>query len=233
MTMPSHILTSKFRVINEAYGHIAANKVLSNIVKAMNEADFVYASARCHNDNFAMILKDMPEAELKQKLQDLFEKNSVLEEDPYYKVYYKCGVVPMRRAMLSGNRVADAAKMAQALCTNKKGTEIIFYTEKMHDDLSWGNYIKAYVETAIEQDEFVVYLQPKFDIKTEKIKGAEALIRWNYKNRELLSPYRFIPFFEKDGTIDKIDDLQDHGPLEEGRKTPLPGFRESFPHPHV
>jgi EAL domain-containing protein (putative c-di-GMP-specific phosphodiesterase class I) len=113
----------------------------------------------------------------------------------------------MRRAMLSGNRVADAAKMAQALCTNKKGTEIIFYTEKMHDDLSWGNYIKAYVETAIEQDEFVVYLQPKFDIKTEKIKGAEALIRWNYKNRELLSPYRFIPFFEKDGTIDKIDDL--------------------------
>ena len=203
----AHFDIKQFRVINEAYGHIAANKVLSNIVKAMNEADFVYASARCHNDNFAMILKDMPEAELKQKLQDLFEKNSVLEEDPYYKVYYKCGVVPMRRAMLSGNRVADAAKMAQALCTNKKGTEIIFYTEKMHDDLSWGNYIKAYVETAIEQDEFVVYLQPKFDIKTEKIKGAEALIRWNYKNRELLSPYRFIPFFEKDGTIDKIDDL--------------------------
>jgi EAL domain-containing protein (putative c-di-GMP-specific phosphodiesterase class I) len=77
----------------------------------------------------------------------------------------------------------------------------------MHDDLSWGNYIKAYVETAIEQDEFVVYLQPKFDIKTEKIKGAEALIRWNYKNRELLSPYSFIPYFEKDGTIDKVDDL--------------------------
>ena len=203
----AHFDIKQFRVINEAYGHIAANKVLSNIVKAMNEADFVYASARCHNDNFAMILKDMPEPELKQKLRDLFENNSSLEEDPYYKVYYKCGVVPMRRAMLSGNRVADAAKMAQALCTDKKGTEIVFFTDKMHDDLSWGNYIKAYVETAIEQDEFVVYLQPKFDIKTEKIKGAEALIRWNYKNRELLSPYRFIPYFEKDGTIDKIDDL--------------------------
>ena len=203
----AHFDIKQFRVINEAYGHIAANKVLSNIVKAMNEADFVYASARCHNDNFAMILKDMPEPELKQKLRDLFENNSVLEEDPHYKVYYRCGVVPMRRAMLFGNRVADAAKMAQALGTDKKGTEIVFYTDKMHDDLSWGNYIKAYVETAIEQDEFVVYLQPKFDIRTEKIKGAEALIRWNYKNRELLSPYRFIPYFEKDGTIDKTDDL--------------------------
>ena len=203
----AHFDIKQFRVLNEAYGHIAANKILSNIVKAMKEADFVYASARCHNDNFAMILKDMPEAELRQKLYDFFEKLSVLEEDPYYKIYYKCGVVPMQRAMLSGNRVADAAKMAQVLCTNQNETEIIFYTDKMHDDLSWGNYIKAYVETAIEQDEFVVYLQPKFDIKTEKIKGSEALIRWNYKNKEFLPPYRFIPFFEKDGSIAEIDDI--------------------------
>lgn len=203
----AHFDIKQFRVINEAYGHIAANKVLRNIVKAMNEADFIYASARCHNDNFAMLLKDMPEPELKQKLKEFFERLSVLEEDPFYKIYYKCGVVPMKRAMLSGNRVADAAKMAQALCTNQTGTEIIFYTDQMHDDLSWGNYIKAYVDTAIEQDEFIVYLQPKFDIKTEKIKGGEALIRWKYKNKDLLPPYRFIPYFEKDGSIAKIDDL--------------------------
>ncbi|MBO7485677.1 MAG: EAL domain-containing protein [Spirochaetaceae bacterium] len=203
----AHFDIKEFRVINEAYGHIAANKVLSNIVKEMKESDFVLASARCHNDNFAMLLKDMPEQQLIQKLKDFFEKLSVLEEDPNYKIYYKCGLVPMQRAMLSGNRVADFAKMAQALATNQKQTEVVIYTDKMHDDLSWGNYIKAYVETAIEQDEFVVYLQPKFDIKNEHIKGAEALIRWNYKNKDFLPPYRFIPFFEKDGSIAKIDDL--------------------------
>ena len=203
----AHFDIKEFRVINEAYGHIAANKVLSNIVKAMDESDFVLASARCHNDNFAMLLKDMPEEELIHKLEDFFERLSFLEEDPNYKIYYKCGLVPMQRAMLSGNRVADFAKMAQALATNQKQTEIVIYTDKMHDDLSWGNYIKAYVETAIEEDEFVVYLQPKFDIKKESIKGAEALIRWNYKNKEFLPPYRFIPFFEKDGSIAKIDDI--------------------------
>ena len=203
----AHFDVKEFRVINEVYGHIAANKVLNNIVRAMNESDFIYASARCHNDNFAMLFKDMPEKELIAKLKDFFEKLSVLEEDPFYKIYYKCGVVPMQRAMLSGNRVADAAKMAQGMCTNQKGTEIVIYTDKMHDDLAWGNYIKAYIETAIEQDEFVVYLQPKFDIKKETIKGAEALIRWNYKNKEFLPPYRFIPFFEKDGSIGKIDDI--------------------------
>ena len=203
----AHFDVKDFRVINEAYGHIAANKVLANIVKAMKESDFILASGRCHNDNFAMILKDMPEEELVKKLKDFFEKLSVLEEDPYYKIYYKCGLVTMQRAMLSGNRVADFAKMAQALATNQKQTEIIVYTDQMHDDLSWGNYIKAYVETAIEQDEFVVYLQPKFDICKETIKGAEALIRWNYKGKDFLPPYRFIPFFEKDGSIGKIDDI--------------------------
>ncbi len=203
----AHFDVKEFRVINEGYGHIAGNKVLNNIVKAIKESDFIIASARCHNDNFAILLKDMPEKELVQELKDFFEKLSVLEEDPYYKIYYKCGLVPMRRAMLSGNRVADFAKMAQALATKQKQTEIIVYTDEMHDNLSWGNYIKAYVETAIEQDEFVVYLQPKFDITKEKIKGAEALIRWNYKGKEFLPPYRFIPFFEKDGSIGKIDDL--------------------------
>lgn len=203
----AHFDVKEFRVINEAYGHIAANRVLSNIVKAIKESDFILASGRCHNDNFAILLKDLPEEELIKKLKDFFEKLSVLEEDPYYKIYYKCGLVPMRRAMLSGNRVADFAKMAQALATNQKQTEIIVYTDEMHDNLSWGNYIKAYVETAIEQDEFVVYLQPKFDITKESIKGAEALIRWNYKNKDFLPPYRFIPFFEKDGSIGKIDDL--------------------------
>ena len=113
----------------------------------------------------------------------------------------------MQRAMLLGNRVADAGKMAQALGQNHNKTEIIIYTDKMHDDISWGNYIKAYVETAITNDEFLVYLQPKFDIDKEVIKGAEALIRWNYKNKEFLSPGRFIPFFEKDGSIGKIDDI--------------------------
>ena len=203
----AHFDVKEFRVINEAYGHIDANKVLSNIVKAMNESDFVFASGRCHNDNFAMLIKDMPEKQLVQKLMEFFDKLSTLEEDPNYKIYYKCGVVPMQRAMLSGNRVADFAKMAQALATNQKQTEVVIYTDKMHDNLSWGNYIKAYVETAIEQDEFVVYLQPKFDIKSEHIKGAEALIRWNYKNKDFLPPYRFIPFFEKDGSIAKIDDI--------------------------
>lgn len=203
----AHFDIKEFRTINEIYGHIAANNVLSNIVRAMNESDFIYASARCHNDNFAMLIKDMPQEETIAKLEEFFENLSYLEEDPEYKIYYRCGFVPMQMSILSGNRVADAGKMAQGLGNTPNQTDIVIYTDKMHDDILWGNYIKAYADTAIKNNEFLVYLQPKFDINTEKIKGAEALIRWNYKGREFLSPARFIPFFEKDGNIGKIDDL--------------------------
>ena len=202
-----HFDIKEFRVINEVYGHNAANRVLRNVAKAMNDADFVWASARCHNDNFAMMIKDMPEDETIRVLEEFFESLSHLKEDPNYRIYFRCGVVPMQRTILSGNRVADAAKMAQAMGVNQNKTEITVYTDQMHDDITWGDFIKAYVDTAIEKGEFYVFLQPKFDINNEVIKGAEALIRWNYKGKELLSPGRFIPFFEKDGSIGKIDDI--------------------------
>ncbi|MBQ5401080.1 MAG: EAL domain-containing protein [Treponema sp.] len=203
----AHFDIKDFRIINEVYGHIAANRVLVNVVNAMRNADFVYASARCHNDNFAMMLKDMDEQETVAKLKKFFDNLSHLDADPNYTIHFRCGLVPMQKAMLYGNRVADAGKMAQALGRSNNQTDIVIYTDKMHDDVLWGNYIKAYVDTAIENDEFVVYLQPKFDIDREKIKGAEALIRWNYKNKDFLSPASFIPFFEKDGSIGKIDDI--------------------------
>ena len=203
----AHFDIKMFKVLNEVYGHIVANKLLAKVVNAIKESDFIYAGGRCHEDNFAIILRDMPQEEMVEKLECFFESISHLDEDPNYKIHYRCGVVPMQFAIHSGNRVADEGKMAQALGNSPDKTDIVFYTEKMHDDVLWSNTIKAYVDTAVEKDEFFVNLQPKVDIITEKLKGAEALVRWNYKGKEFLSPSRFIPFFEKDGSIGKIDDI--------------------------
>jgi hypothetical protein len=71
-----------------------------------------------------MMIKDMPEDETVRVLEEFFESLSRLPEDPSYRIYFRCGVVPMQRTILSGNRVADAAKMAQALGTKKNETEI-------------------------------------------------------------------------------------------------------------
>lgn len=202
-----HFDIKDFNALNVVYGHEVANKVLRKVADHMKEVDWIYYSCRCDNDNFSMMIKDMKHEEISEKLMKFFDEISTLEEDKHYHIYYRCGVVPMRNCLLLSNRVADAGKLVQRLGTKLNQTEVLFYTDKMHDEIDWATKIKAYLDTAIEQDEFLVYLQPKYDIDTEKLHGAEALIRWKYQGGDMISPGRFIPAFEKGGCIGKVDDI--------------------------
>ncbi len=206
-----HFDIKDFNMINELYNHQIANEVLIRVTQNIEaHKDWIYFGARCDNDNFALMIKDMPEDVVREKLTDFFDEISRLEYDPSYRVYYRCGVVNMRTAMNTGCIVADCAKLAQSMGTGINNTEINFYTNEMHEDVLWGKHLKVYLDTAIQANEFLVYLQPKIDIHNECICGAEALVRWNYKHRELLAPFRFIPYFEADGSIIKVDDVVLH-----------------------
>ena len=97
-----HFDIKDFKALNVVYGHDVANIVLIRVTEKMKEQDWVYFSARCHNDNFAMMIKGMPEEETRQKLEKMFDEITVLPEDKNYHVYYRCGVVPMRTALVLG-----------------------------------------------------------------------------------------------------------------------------------
>ncbi|MBQ9926777.1 MAG: EAL domain-containing protein [Lachnospiraceae bacterium] len=206
-----HFDIKDFKMVNELYNHEVANSLLRRVAQNIEaHKDWIYFGARCHNDNFAMMIRDMPEEEIKEKLTVFFDEISKLDVDPSYRIYYRCGVVNMRNAMRAANTVADCAKLAQAMGTGINVTEINFYTDDMHENLLWGKQLKAYLDTAIRADEFLVYIQPKFDIYNEHICGAEALIRWNYKHKGIIAPFRFIPYFESDDSIIKVDDVVLH-----------------------
>jgi len=206
-----HFDIKDFKMINELYNHQIANEVLIRVTQNIEaHKDWIYFGARCDNDNFALMIKDMPEEETKDKLATFFDEISRLQHDPSYRIYYRCGVVDMRNAMNNGVVVADCAKLAQSMGTGLNNTEINFFTNEMHEDVVWGKHLKAYLDTAIQANEFMIYLQPKMSIHSENICGAEALVRWDYKHRELLPPFRFIPYFEADGSILKVDELVLH-----------------------
>ena len=59
---------------------------------------------------------------------------------------------------------------------------------------------------AIKNREFVVYFQPKYDVSSEQIVGAEALVRWQKEDGTLISPGLFIPLFESDGLVVQLDE---------------------------
>ncbi|MBR4085567.1 MAG: GGDEF domain-containing protein [Lachnospiraceae bacterium] len=206
-----HFDIKEFKMINELYNHQVANEVLRRVTHNMDKhKEWIYFGARCDNDNFAMMIKDMPEEESRERLSDFFEEISELDVDPNYEIFYRCGVVSMRYAMNTGDIVADCAKLAQSMGQEINTTEIHFYTNEMHENALWGKQLKAYLDTAIRANEFIVYLQPKMDVNKECVCGAEALIRWNYKHKELLAPFRFIPHFEADDSIIKVDEFVLH-----------------------
>lgn len=103
--------------------------------------------------------------------------------------------------------IEKAYNNAGAARSTLSGNEsaIAFFDEKMVEEQKWIDTINENQDKALENEEFLVYYQPKYDPRTNKLKGAEALIRWNSPQYGLISPGRFIPLFEENGFITKID----------------------------
>lgn len=196
-----------FKMINEVYGHGVANDVLRMICKHIDNQDWVIHACRCDNDNFAMMVTDCENETLQKRLEKFFNEISYLPENKAYRLYYRCGVITVADALKKTDTVADLAKLAKSQGQKHYCTEIMFFTPEMYEQITKEHKYLAYLEQAIENDEFIVYLQPKYDIKSERISGAEALVRWNYKHEKLLYPSEFISVFESNDVIGKVDQV--------------------------
>ncbi len=82
---------------------------------------------------------------------------------------------------------------------------IVFYDGIMRDRIKERRYIESNMTKALENDEFHVFYQPKVNIDTGKVVGAEALVRWIRPNGEIISPGKFVPIFEENGFITEMD----------------------------
>lgn len=82
---------------------------------------------------------------------------------------------------------------------------VIYYTDEMREKLIEEQYIQECMDEALEKEQFQVYYQPKHDCVTEKVIGAEALVRWTHPKYGFMSPGQFIPLFERNGFITKLD----------------------------
>ncbi|MBQ0039822.1 MAG: EAL domain-containing protein [Treponema sp.] len=202
-----HFDVKDFKLINDVYGHGTANQVLIMICKHMEKQDWVIQGCRCDNDNFAMMVKQCDNETLRLRLEKFFDEISVLPVNKGYKLYYRCGVVTVEDAIKKADTVADLAKLAQRQGKKHYCTEINFFTDEMYEKINAERKYLNYLEEAVQKDEFLVYLQPKYDIHTEKITGAEALVRWHYKHEKMLYPNEFIGVFESNDVIGKVDQV--------------------------
>ena len=99
------------------------------------------------------------------------------------------------------------ASFAKSLIKENVTKAFEIYSPKIEEKINYEHKIERRMEDAVKNDEFFVMYQPKIELSTDKIIGAEALVRWNSSDPELgfLSPAKFIPLFEKNGFIEELD----------------------------
>lgn len=102
-------------------------------------------------------------------------------------------------------QMEDRAAMARRAAKNNILTNILFYKEQFKETLYNRKFIEENMETAIAENQFQMYLQPKYSISQNKIIGAEALVRWYHPRRGMIYPDQFIPVIEENGFIKKVD----------------------------
>lgn len=94
---------------------------------------------------------------------------------------------------------------AASVCKNNLNTIYAYYGSEMSMKEEKAQRFTNEMSTAIEERQFLVYLQPKYSIETGKACGAEALVRWKHPEWGMVSPGDFIPVFEQNGLIVQLD----------------------------
>ena len=164
--------------------------------------------------NYAIVLFYEDEKQLRKRLKELI--GDLENIDPSHKFAFHAGVKlleirrkangkPEKRRNLNIEKEYNDASTARATLADSDESRIAFFDEKLIDEQKWVDSVQEHQKQAIEKEEFVIYYQPKYDPKTQKLRGAEALIRWDSPELGFVSPGRFIPIFEKNGFITEID----------------------------
>lgn len=102
-------------------------------------------------------------------------------------------------------KMINACMLAQKFVKNPAECNYKFYTKELETDFIQNKKMSDEMVLAMDNHEFLMYLQPIVDFHTFRIIAAEALVRWDYPGKGLLSPYAFISVFEQTSLINKLD----------------------------
>jgi diguanylate cyclase (GGDEF)-like protein len=195
---------NRFKIINDAYGYQKGDEVLKdiyNVIKRWSKSG--EPSTRYAADQFYILMSFTEENELADRITDLNIRIRQLRYTTTARIFY--GVYYITERKDSIDRMGEFAQVAK---NNIKGSSE--YLISYFDDITRGRLleeeeIEKSMNEALKNDEFQVYLQPKYMAKEETLSGAEALVRWQSSNGMPVSPGEFIPLFEKNGFITELD----------------------------
>lgn len=194
----------KFRAVNDMFGHEQGNKILKLVADAVNRnitADETFS--RINSDNFYMLLTYDKQDDIAEKVRNIIQ--DVQYQIVEFKPILSFGIYCITDRRISVRKMGDRADLAKRTIKYGNDSNFAFYYEALSDEVRHEKEIEDVMEVALESREFLVYYQPKIDLNnSSKIIGAEALVRW-LRNGKIVPPGEFIPLFEKNHFVIKID----------------------------
>lgn len=195
---------NRFKIINDAYGYQKGDEVLKDIYYVIKKwigpgEPFTRYAA----DQFYVLMAFSDEDELVARIMDLNDRIHQLKYTKMVRIFY--GVFYITERKDSIDRMGEFAQIAKNNIKGSSESIISFFDDSDRDRLLEEEEIEKSMNEALKNNEFQVYLQPKYMAKEEIISGAEALVRWHSTNGMPVSPCNFIPLFEKNGFITELD----------------------------
>lgn len=195
---------NKFKALNNIYGYEFCNNILKELGEKLEKTlpeDNI--SCRISNDIFASLFSY--QKNINDLLDKVFNNVSILNVNgTNIHVNLAIGAYKITDEDIDINKVLDKAYMARAQIKGLYNNNYYIYDEKLENEMLKEQKIESCMEDALKNNEFEVVYQPKILVNNEKIVGAEALVRWN-KDGQTISPGDFIPLFEKNKFIIKLD----------------------------
>jgi diguanylate cyclase (GGDEF)-like protein/PAS domain S-box-containing protein len=203
-----HVDLDRFKVINETLGHYVGDALLKQaaerLKKNSREIDTV---ARVGGDEFTIVLPNVTtlpalSAFAEKILAELMRPFPSEGQDVFVSASIGISLYPDDAKGLDDLvKHADAA-MARAKSTGRNNYQ--FFTRELNEAVQERLLMEGGLRTALKREEFRVVYQPKIDLGTREIVGAEALIRWSHPTLGVISPARFVPVAEDSGMVAQI-----------------------------
>ncbi len=194
---------SQFKLFNEILGIRAGNELLITIAedyRRLRRNNWVFS--RVTADRFALLMPkaDYDEEKIRQEFRWIVsEAGYALHIHNYY------GIYEIRNHRLEPEQMYNRAYLALESIKGRLDKEVAYYDERIRARRLAEHLTIDELEHALKADEFVIYIQPQVDIENNHVIGGETLVRWLSPKRGLVPPSEFVPLFEKNGMITKLD----------------------------
>lgn len=193
----------QFKMFNDVLGRKMGDEVLLGISKGLLKGSrTLWVPSRIAADRFAVLLpkEDYDEQRI------LSMMHAVLDQKQYsLKLHNYIGVYHITDRSLHVEAMYDRAYMALESIKGDFQKEIAYYEDEMRNRKLKDTLTMEELDYALRSDQLVMYLQPQVNILTETVVGCEALVRWKHPKRGMVPPFEFIPLFEKNGMIIRMD----------------------------